>query len=188
MTKENLYTPNCIRTFTGLYINVFEPMPEMICIEDIAHALSKEQRFGNHLPMDYSVAEHSCICAGLVSRENKLAALLHDSAEAYLKDFPKPIKDLLPEYKKLEHNLLTVISKKFGFEYPLHEDVKNVDKYMLELEWENIMLIDVVPPPLVPQPTKPHHDSILGANLPFYFRGHKEMKERFLDTFEYLQH
>ena len=29
---ENLYTPNCIRTFTGIYINVFEPTLEMICV------------------------------------------------------------------------------------------------------------------------------------------------------------
>lgn len=29
--KENLYTPNCIRTRSGLYVNVFEPKPEMVC-------------------------------------------------------------------------------------------------------------------------------------------------------------
>ena len=55
--KENLYTPNCIRTFTGLYMNVFNPKPDMICIEDIAHALSQQPRFGGHLPRMYSVAQ-----------------------------------------------------------------------------------------------------------------------------------
>ena len=51
--EENLYTPNCIRTFTGIYVNVFEPTPEMICIEDIAHALSNQCRFSGHLPTFY---------------------------------------------------------------------------------------------------------------------------------------
>ena len=53
---ENLHTADCIRTFTGLYMNVFEPTPEMICIEDIAHGLSNMPRFGGHLPEFYSVA------------------------------------------------------------------------------------------------------------------------------------
>ena len=47
--KENLYTKDCIRTFTGIYMNVFNPTSEMICIEDIAHSLSLQCRFAGHL-------------------------------------------------------------------------------------------------------------------------------------------
>lgn len=59
---ESLYTPNCIRTFTGIYMNVFDPTDEMICIEDIANALSHQCRFAGHLPNFYSVAQHSVQC------------------------------------------------------------------------------------------------------------------------------
>ncbi len=40
MNNENLYTPDCIRTFTGKYVNVFDPDPETICIEDISEGTS----------------------------------------------------------------------------------------------------------------------------------------------------
>lgn len=39
-TTENLFTPDCIRTFSGHYLDVFNPDPAKIVIEDIAHALA----------------------------------------------------------------------------------------------------------------------------------------------------
>lgn len=140
MVTENLYTPDCIRTFTGIYINVFEPTPEMICIEDIAHALSMQCRFGGHLPYFYSVAQHSASCCALASPAHKLAALLHDASEAYLLDIPRPIKKRLANYKEIEDGLMKVIAAKYGFEYPLHDQVKKIDELMLQLEWDEVML------------------------------------------------
>lgn len=138
---ENLYTPNCIRTFTGIYMNVFEPTLEMICIEDIAHALSNQCRFGGHLPEFYSVAQHSLNCSYLMdNKELKLAALLHDASEAYLLDIPRPIKQGLSNYKKIEDGLMRLIAEKFGFEYPLHPEVKKIDETMLQAEWDCLML------------------------------------------------
>lgn len=46
MSVENLYTPDCIRTFTGKYFNPCEPDLKLVCIEDIAHALAMQPRFG----------------------------------------------------------------------------------------------------------------------------------------------
>lgn len=138
---ENLYTPNCIRTVTGIYMNVFEPTAEMICIEDIAHALTYQCRFGGHLTKFYSVAQHSLNCSYLINDDkNKLAALLHDASEAYLLDIPSPIKKGLSNYKYIEDKLMAVIAEKFGFDYPLHDEVKESDKIMLELEWDCLML------------------------------------------------
>lgn len=137
---ENLYTPDCIRTFSGQYVNVFDPDPDTILIEDIAHALSHQCRFGGHLPMYYSVAQHSVLCAVSVPSEHALAALLHDASEAYMLDIPSPIKKRLPEYKKLEDNLMQVIAKKFEFQYPLHDEVKNADKILLVKEWQKLMI------------------------------------------------
>lgn len=140
MQTENLYTPDCIRTFSGQYVNVFDPDPDTILIEDIAHALSQQCRFGGHLPEFYSVAQHSVLCVVAVPPEHALAALLHDAGEAYMLDIPSPIKNRLPDYKKYEDNLMQVIAKKFGFQYPLHEEVKKTDKMLLEKEWRKLMI------------------------------------------------
>lgn len=137
---ENLYAIDCIRTYTGIYMNVFEPTPEMISIEDIAHSLSMQCRFGGHLPFFYSVAQHSLVVSKYVSKENKLAALLHDASEAYLMDIPRPIKMRLPDYKDIEDNLMKKIAEKFGFEYPLCDEIKKADDAVLQLEWDILMI------------------------------------------------
>lgn len=147
MTPENLYTLNCIRTFQGHYINPCEPDPEMISIGDIAHALSMQPRFGGHLPVFYSVAQHCVLAAEYVAREHMLAALLHDASEAYLIDVPRPVKRQLHNYKEVEDKLMTVIAAKFGFKWPLHEEVKRADEIMLRDEWNNLMLqVDISEP------------------------------------------
>ena len=139
--EENLFTPNCIRTVSGIYINVFNPTMDMISIEDIAHSLTYQCRFGGHLPVFYSVAQHSLNCSYLIEdRKLKLAALLHDASEAYLLDIPRPIKQGLSNYKEIEDGLMKVIAEKFGFTYPLHSEVKKVDEIMLQLEWDCLML------------------------------------------------
>lgn len=137
MKEENLYTPDCIRTFSGQYVNVFDPDPDTILIEDIAHALSMQCRFGGHLPVFYSVAQHSVRVAKI---EHTLQALMHDAAEAYLLDVPSPIKKRLPGYREIEDNLLRVIGEKFGFNPVLSEETKFADRTLLEIEWERIML------------------------------------------------
>lgn len=137
---EDLSPPNCIRTFTGKEINVFEPHSDMIDVRDVAHALSYHCRFGGHLPEFYSVAQHSVFAANQVDDQYKLQALLHDASEAYLLDIPTPIKRRLGDYKEVEDNLMRVIAQKFGFQYPLHDKVKEVDASMLEWEWNSLML------------------------------------------------
>jgi hypothetical protein len=137
---ENLNEPQCIRTFTGKYFNVFEPNPDLICIADIAHALSQMPRFGGHLPHFYSVAQHSLSVMQYVEPKLKLAALLHDASEAYLMDLPRPIKREIKQYNKIEARLMAVIALKFGFVWPLHEDIKIADEAALQVEWNLLML------------------------------------------------
>jgi len=140
--KENLYNPDHIRTFTGIYINPFTPDSDKICIEDIAHALSQIPRFGGHLPGFYSVAQHSIEVSYQV--KDKLTGLLHDASEAYLYDIPKPLKFRMPEYIKAEKRLMALISDKFGFKFPLPKDVKLIDRVQLEWEWNTLMLISPI--------------------------------------------
>jgi hypothetical protein len=134
-----------IRTFSRKWVNVFEPILDMFCIEDVAHALSHQCRFGGHLSPFYSVAQHSILCAkyaeaqGLDKKE-QLTALMHDSSEAYLVDIPRPIKKRMPEYKVIEDNLMTFLAQVFNFNYPLSEDIHKIDNIMLQNEWDHIMI------------------------------------------------
>lgn len=146
--NKSLHAGNCIRTYSGLYMNVFKPELEMICIDDIAHALSHMPRFGGHTSEFYSVAEHCIGCYHLLNTEDEteenitleLEILLHDASEAYLLDMPKPIKRLLPEYNVLEDNLMKLIFNKFGLNYPLNPKIKEIDKQILEWEYQHFML------------------------------------------------
>jgi hypothetical protein len=138
--KENLNAVRSIRTISGNYVNVFDPDPDTLLIDDIAHALSMQPRFGGHLPEFYSVAQHSILCSLIANDENKYNALMHDASEAYLLDMPKPIKLEMPDYNLIEDNLMKVLSKKFNFEYPKNKEVDRVDYYLLEWEWNVLML------------------------------------------------
>ncbi len=140
--EEDLFMTDSIRTVSGMYVNVFNPDPETLCIEDIAHALSHQCRFGGHLPEFYSVAQHCIYCCEEAPPHLKVEALLHDASEAYLVDIPRPIKKKLPDYKKLEENLMRVISRKYNFTFPMSIEVKKIDDKALQMEWNKYMLGD----------------------------------------------
>jgi len=134
-----------IQTYTGKKFYIDNPKPEDIDIRDIAHSLSLKCRFNGHCNSFYSVAEHSVrIVKHVYPRVQRSSqsigdmeikgkfALLHDAAEAYMTDLPKPIKRIMPEYSKLENVLLDKILDKFG-----------LDRYKNKTEWNEVMLSDV---------------------------------------------
>ncbi len=68
-----------IRTYTGKFVDLLNPTEDMIDVEDIAHALSEEGRWGNHTKVKYSVGQHSmAVCDSVEEEEEKIAALFHD--------------------------------------------------------------------------------------------------------------
>lgn len=140
MADPTLYAGDTILTYSGHYLNVFNPNPDHLCIEDIAHALSNIPRFAGHLEKNISVAEHSVKVSFSVPDEFALEALLHDASEAYLMDIPNPIKNHLPDYQALENNLMAAISSKFGFPHPISPEVKMADRNQLELEHEYLRI------------------------------------------------
>lgn len=127
-----------IETFTGKIFNVLEPDQDLICIEDIAHALAHLCRFGGHCQSFYSVAQHSCRAAEILPC---LEALLHDASEAYLVDLPRPIKLNMPQYKAMESRLDMAIRKRFGLrsDPELWGQVKEVDNQLLRSEAQQFM-------------------------------------------------
>lgn len=144
MKKETFLPPlerGVIQTYTGKMFNVFEPDMNIICIEDIAHALSNICRFGGHTRKFYSVAEHSTrVALEMNSRQLQLTALLHDAAEAYLGDIPRPIKKYLPGYEMMERRVMEAIARKFKTQYPLPKAVKEADNFLLETEYVQLVM------------------------------------------------
>jgi len=133
-----------IVTFTGKQFYHLRPAADMICIEDIAHALSMICRWTGHTKWHYSVAQHSWHCSMLLDYDVELAleALLHDAAEAYLGDMNRPLKhytDAGPAYQKVEAVVEEAISRKFGVRFPMPEIIKQADTQMLYAERDQIM-------------------------------------------------
>lgn len=124
-----------LRTGSGKRIDLIDFDLNEYDINDIADSLSKQWRWAGHLKEFYSVAQHCVTVANLVPNpELKLQALLHDAAEAYILDVPRPIKRVVPEYVALENNLMQSISKQFGFIWPMNSIVVAADDIILLTE------------------------------------------------------
>ena len=128
-----------IQTYTGKAFWPLDPRPEEICIEDIAHALSLQCRYGGHTSMFYSVAEHCVLLSRAVHHDWKFWALMHDAAEAYLVDVPRPIKPFLGDYRKIEAGIMAVICAKFGMDQLMPEEVSRADQAILMDERKALM-------------------------------------------------
>ena len=138
-------------TNSGKMIDMASPSMNSFCSEDIAHALSMVCRATGNFRHFYSVAQHSLNCmkeaqARGFSQRVCFAALLHDASEAYLCDVPTPLKELLPDYRKIEAAFQKEIYKKFGL-YPLTEEeehlVKLVDEALLYYEFKCLHTIPI---------------------------------------------
>ncbi len=130
-----------IQTISGKRVNLPIPKMEQIDIEDIAYSLSMKCRFNGHTNKYYSVAEHSIRVSELVEPRLQLAALLHDANEAYLPDIPRPVKELLPEYKEIENLTEDAVNRKFGIVLTATDRIaiKKADNIMLATEGRDLM-------------------------------------------------
>ena len=82
-----------LQTASGRPFDLLNPSADQIEWRVVANALSRICRFGGHLPEDidnYSVAQHCCLAADLVSPAYRLAVLLHDAHEAFTNDLIRP--------------------------------------------------------------------------------------------------
>lgn len=128
-----------IQTYTGIAFWPMDPRPEEIDIRDIAHSLAHQCRYGGHSRGFYSVAEHCVLLSRVVPAELAFAALMHDAAEAYLVDVPRPIKNHLAGYREIEAGLERVILPRFGLEFPNPPLVMEMDTRILTDEREQVM-------------------------------------------------
>lgn len=145
--EDELAKKAWILTYTGKEFHAFDPKPEQISLKDIAHALSRNNRFTGHSEKSYTVGEHSIhcynlLCAMKADKDTCLIGLLHDASEAYLQDIASPFKKFLPEYQELEKTVQNAIYLKYLGYIPTEEhysEVKMVDEIMLVNEMEQLM-------------------------------------------------
>jgi len=109
---------------SGRRLDLMDPSPLDVEIEDIAHGLARVARWNGQTtgPYAFSVAQHSVIVEGLVSTLKpavtpamQLMALLHDAPEYVVGDMISPFKAVMgPGYKSVETRLERAIHLRFG--------------------------------------------------------------------------
>lgn len=112
------------RMLSGRRLDLLDPSPHDIEIEDIAHGLARVARWNGQTLGDHalSVAQHVLIVEAVTAERNpdwpddwRLAALLHDAAEYVVGDLISPFKNAIGlDYKAFEHRLLEAIHNRFG--------------------------------------------------------------------------
>lgn len=147
------YRQPLIRTVSGRYVNLLDPDPSTICIEDIAYHLSNICRFTGACVPFYSVAKHSVVVSYLCPPEVAIHGLLHDATEAYLGDISAPLKHsgVMDGYLKAERRMELAIADALGIHALDWEKalVKEADEEAFSLEWAALMAEEASPDALL---------------------------------------
>ena len=112
------------RMLSGRRLDLLEPSPDDVAIEDIAHGLARVARWNGQTTGAHalSVAQHAMVVEEIVAALNpdfgqaeRLAALLHDAPEYVIGDLISPFKAAIGlDYKAFELRLLSAIHAAFG--------------------------------------------------------------------------
>jgi 5'-deoxynucleotidase YfbR-like HD superfamily hydrolase len=119
---------------SGRRLDLLDPTPIDIEIEDIAHGLAFVARWNGQTVGDwpYSVAEHSLLVEQIFARIEpdlpakwRLAALLHDAPEYVIGDMISPVKAAVgPGYGALDERLAGAVHLRFGLPATIPQSVK----------------------------------------------------------------
>jgi hypothetical protein len=126
------------RMLSGRRLDLLNPLPGDIDIEDIAHGLARVARWNGQTLGDhaFSVAQHALLVeeiTGGMQPETpsrwRLAALLHDAPEYVIGDLISPFKAAVGvDYRAFEQRLLEAIHRRFGLPPQLPERITNAIK------------------------------------------------------------
>lgn len=126
-------SPFWIYTGSGSCFDYENPRPEMIDRRDLAMRLTREGRWAHNTWWHLSVAQHSLLVANAIAEPGwRVYGLLHDAAEAFVRDLPTPFKLWLAkegaDVSGLEHRILNLaIYPHFDLPPPSHEIAQAVD-------------------------------------------------------------
>jgi hypothetical protein len=173
-------------TYSGRFIDLFDPSPNDIVLEDIAHGLACCNRFAGHTRRPITVAQHSVYVARV---SNCAQGLFHDASEAYLGDMTKWLKGM-PEmemYRTVEEKLQRIIYQKYGCPEEMTPGVAYADKLMLRFEGgqgygEEVWDEWLAKLPGYP-PVSPEERTLIGPWAPW---GWRQSKEAFLAHYRTL--
>ncbi len=123
---------------SGRRLDLLDPSPVDVEIEDIAHGLARVARWNGqtHGPLAFNVAQHSLIVEDFCGQLKpgwpmkwRLAALLHDAPEFVIGDMISPFKAQLGgHYKTIESRLMQAIHLRFGLPAHLPQTVEKLIK------------------------------------------------------------
>ncbi len=123
---------------SGRRLDLLDPSPFDIEIEDVAHGLARVARWNGQTIGDhaFSVAQHSVIVEGIVAKldpkttpAGRLAALLHDAPEYVIGDMISPFKTALGfDYKDFEARLEAAVHLRFGLPAKPPRELKTLIK------------------------------------------------------------
>lgn len=136
------------RMLSGRRLDLLDPTPLDIEIEDIAHGLAFVARWNGQTRGDwaYSVAEHSLLVERIFARLDpgaapawRLAALLHDAPEYVIGDMISPVKSALGvEYGEMDSRIAAAVHRRFGLPAvipaPIKKRIKIADRFSARLE------------------------------------------------------
>jgi hypothetical protein len=134
LTRTNGAPPRAWqRMLSGRRLDLLDPSPSDIDIQDIAHGLARVARWNGQTVGDhaFSVAQHALLVEQITSelepawaRSWRLAALLHDAPEYVIGDLISPFKAAVGlDYKAFEVKLLDTIHRRFGLPRALPDAV-----------------------------------------------------------------
>jgi uncharacterized protein len=112
------------RMLSGRRLDLLDPSPLDVEIEDIAHGLARVARWNGQTlgPHIFSVAQHSLLVERIaaemepsIGRAERLFMLLHDAPEYVIGDMISPFKAVIGDaYKAVENRILGAILLRFS--------------------------------------------------------------------------
>lgn len=107
----------------------------------IAHSGAMACRFGGQCKDFYSVSQHGVLVSHIMDEfgGNPFEGLLHDASESFMLDMPTPIKRMLPDYMKLEKDLLRRIRLWAGLPEFKTPECEFADKMAMYMEAVNLI-------------------------------------------------
>jgi 5'-nucleotidase len=136
------------RMLSGRRLDLLDPSPLDVELEDIAHGLARVARWNGQTSGDhiFSVAQHVLLVEAVarakqprLDASTRLAILLHDAPEYVIGDMISPFKAVIGDsYKAVEKRLLAAIHLRFGLPAKLPEEttalIKAADRQAAYLE------------------------------------------------------